>query len=124
MTVERHKTSQLVRGWIADVEAVFTAEEEKAVAGAIDAKQPLVVVGEPNDGPEVAGAEVEGLDAAIHFAQLFAGIAAEGDEGQIRLEAVVLADEVRVGEEVEPGLADAAEAEHGPGRQCWMPKRA
>jgi hypothetical protein len=83
---------------VADVEAVLEAEQEEAVTGAEDveaAGAPLLLVGEPDDGTETAGAEVEGVDAAVHGARLrlrlgTGGAAAEeGDEGQRRLEAVV-----------------------------------
>jgi len=65
------------RGWearplvgrrVADEEAVVGAEEEEAVAGAVDAELAAGVVGEADGrGAELAGAEVEGLDASMGF---------------------------------------------------------
>jgi len=130
----RREARPLVRRRVADVEAVLEAEEEEAVAGAVDveaATAPLLLVGEADDGTETAaGAEVEGVDAAVHVhgarrrlrlrLRLGTGggaAAEEADERHRGLEAVVVDGELGVGDDLEPDLANGAAAVDGPGRQ-------
>jgi hypothetical protein len=75
----------------------------------------VIVAGEPDNGPELAGTEIHGFDAVVQevevddaAAAVRANVADEGEEPLRRLPAVVGEEEGSVGGDAAPGLADGA----------------
>ena len=79
----------------------------------------VLVAGEPQDGAQLAGAEVEGLDAVVAEVDVAvgAGDAVEAEERLRRLRAVEEGEEGPVAQLAVPRLADRAHAEDPLGRQ-------
>jgi hypothetical protein len=85
--------------------AIIAVDEPVVVA--------IRVVGEPEDGAQLVGAEVDGLDAVVSEIDVAVGpgLEIEAEERLRRLEVVESVDEARVRRDVAPRLADGTEAD-------------